>query len=63
MPGYRKTRPGAQPSPTRERPRPSEPRGTVATPSASSRRSHSAASWSTTRHSRHDRHLRQALLR
>jgi len=30
------------------RQRPSEPRGTVATPSASSRRSHRAASWSTT---------------
>jgi hypothetical protein len=35
----------------------------MATPSASSRRSHRAASWPTTRHSRHDRHLRQALPR
>jgi hypothetical protein len=56
MPGYRKTRPGAQPSPARERPRPSEPRGTVAPPSphrsAGSTvwpgRHHRAASWSTT---------------
>ena len=56
-------------APGRERPPPAsvlakiEQRGTVATPSAGSRRSHRAAKWSTTGPKRHDRHLRQALPR
>ena len=56
-------------APGRERPPPAsvlakiKQRGTVATPSAGSGRSHRAAKWSTTGLKRHDRHLRRALPR